>query len=72
MKTCRFQGRRQSDGCITCKLDGSRRRVDRCNRYDCKRWNNTPWKAFLWWWRYSPVFCTWKENKEYWARRWKE
>lgn len=71
-KTCRFQGCVKSNGLTVCTKDGSLRHADKCNERNCKRWNRTPFKAFLWWWRFAPVFCTRKERKEAWNRRWRE
>lgn len=71
-KTCRFQGCIKPNGLTVCTKDGSLRHADKCDKRHCPKWNNTPWKAFMWWWIYSPVFGTWKEYKEYWNRRWTE
>lgn len=38
MKSCRYQGRMETDGTARCKLDNTRRRADGCNRLRCKRW----------------------------------
>lgn len=68
-KTCRYQGSIRSNGITVCTKDGSLRHANRCNRYDCKRWNNTPWKAFLWW-NFGTI-GTWRSVKQAWRERWK-
>lgn len=68
-RTCRFQSRIKH-GQTVCQRDGSVRHAAKCNRRDCPKWNRTPGKAFLWWWDYGTIACSWKEVVANWRRRW--
>lgn len=53
MKICFYQGRKNSDGCITCERDGSRRRAENCCEGKCKRWKRPLLEKIVRWINYG-------------------
>lgn len=54
-KTCKYQSRKQTGSCITCKKDSSRRKADGCYQGKCRRWKPTFLENFLHWWNYGTM-----------------